>query len=515
MEPKLLLVKTITLLYLNGKLSEKNDEAIKIAQDVLEMVKPKDKLMSSEFGTTDPTNELRDTLIYMISQGSGYEFDENELSQRYKVNTSKDETTYDALVSSFLSGDESQEKIHKTFNNQKNAILTHINKTKLANVLKNFYVKTSFHPEEVNYKTIVTEIQQALQPFQNIQAGDEIMSHSAIVSNVDLGNKESIREVFQKAADELSEKGVIKTPYQGLNRMMGSHGGIRRGEMCCITALTHNYKTGITLDIFMGCALFNTPYMRDPTKKPLNLRLTFENTVQQDFAHMYKKLKEADGHSIVNLRDVDPEEAAKYVLDRLSINGYQNQIIHMNPSDVNYTDIFKIIESFEKKGYEVHLLTIDYLNMINRQGLQQGPTGEEIRDLFRRMRNFCLKRGIAVVTPHQFSSEARKVERGEPKNFVKTVTSKGFYDGCSRLEQELDLEISIHIVEFNGESYLTMHRGKHRGVVTPVRDRYTVYKFEEIGGLPMDIEGEDQSRKSIGAETQAQGGGTPWFENII
>ena len=77
------------------------------------------------------------------------------------------------------------------------------------------------------------------------------------------------------------------------------------------------------------------------------------------------------------------------------------------------------------------------------------------------------------------------------------------------------MEISLHIVEFNNEKYLTVQRGKHRGVVTPESHQYCVYKFEPIGGIPMDVLGEDMSRKSIGADTQAEGGGMPWFEGVI
>jgi hypothetical protein len=153
--------------------------------------------------------------------------------------------------------------------------------------------------------------------------------------------------------------------------------------------------------------------------------------------------------------------------------------------------------------------------MMSKAGCTSETIGDNIRDLYRRTRNFCLRRGIALVSPHQFSSEARKVERGEPRNFVKMVTGKGFYDGCSRLEHELDLELSLHIVDFNGERYLTAQRGKHRGVRTPAKDQYCVYKFEQTGGIPMDVLIDDKSRKSIGAETQGEGGDTPWFDGLI
>lgn len=515
MDAKLLLVKAITLLYLNGKLDEKQTDAIEIAKDVVEQVKPRDKFLNTEFGESDPINELRETLSYMASKTNGTEFDEHDLKQRFRLNVKHDDDLYSALTSGLLDTEVEQPRILKMYNSQRGAIRTHINKSKLAEVLKHYFIKTTHQADTVDYKTIIEEIKEKLSPYQSIGGSDEAgFNHPAIVNTTSMSNLDDIADVFTATKDELSSKGVIRTPYQGINRMTGDHGGIRRGETTVVTALTHKYKTGFVLDLFMGCPLFNKPYMRDPAKKALNLRISYENTTQQDFKHLYTKLYEHETGLKADMKQIQIEEASQFVMDKLNVNGYESQIIHVDPSDFTYQDLFKLIQTLEEEGYEIHLLTIDYLNMMSKAGLINESTGDNVRDLLRRTRNFCLRRGIALVTPHQFSSEARKVERGEPRNFVKVVTGRGFYDGCSRLEQEIDLELSLHIVEFNNESYLTVQRGKHRGVVTPQTHQYCVYKFEFIGGIPMDVMGEDLSRKSVGADTQADGGGAHWLDHV-
>lgn len=518
MDIKLLLVKAITLIYLNGKITDPNRDAITLSKEVIELIKPKKGLMSTEFNKVDPEKELKETLLHMINQPAGTKFDENELKQRFRLNVGDDDRLFNALVDGLFFEEKDEETYLKTFKQQEHAIRTAINKDKLGKILKQFSYNAEFNAENINYATFIGEIQQAIAPFQSLGSNDDTgMNHPGIVSNTDLNDNTSIEDVLSRTIDELDTKGVITTPYQGLNRMLGQHRGIRRGELGVITALTHNYKSGLTMDIFMGCALFNKPYMRDPKKKPLNLRISFENTVQQDFKHMYPKLKEYVDKEKVDITKVNIEEAGAFIMDILGKNGYHNRIIHIDPSDFTFYDLFKIIDGFEKQGYEIHLLTIDYLNMMSKAGCVNETAGENVRDLFRRVRNYCLKKGIAIITPHQFSSEARKVERNEPRNFVKTVTGKGFYDSSSRLEQELDLEVSIHIVEFNNESYLTMQRGKHRGVVTPIKHQYTVYKFEEIGGLPFDIETEDMSRTIIGGDVASDpnGGASDWLETVL
>ena len=501
-------------MYLNGKIEEKTKDAVDLAKEVVDTIKPKDKFMETEFGH-DPVTELRDILIGMISQPVGTEFDENELKQRFKLNLKDNENLYDGLISGFVLDSDPKDKVMKMFNHQRSTIRSHLNKAKIAEIMKAYYIKTSFHSDSIDHRTLLAELTESLSPYVNSEtAGGNIFEHPGIVNNISLDDKDNLAKVMTAAKDELDTRGVIRTPYQGINRMMGRHGGIRRGETVVVTALTHNYKSGIVMDIFMGCALFNKPYMRDPNKIPMNLRISFENTTMQDLNHMYPKLKEEETKLKVDMNNINVEEATQYLIDRLSINGYTNKIIHIEPSDFTYHDLFKIIEKLEEDGYEIHLLTVDYLNMMSKAGCVNDAAGDNIRDLFRRVRNFCLRRGIALVSPHQFSSEARKVERGEPKNFVKHVTGRGYYDGCSRLEQELDLEISLHIVEVNGEKYLTLQRGKHRGVVTPTSHLYCVYKFEEFGGLPMDVLGEDMSRKSIGGDTMADGGAPAWYNDL-
>jgi hypothetical protein len=54
-------------------------------------------------------------------------------------------------------------------------------------------------------------------------------------------------------------------------------GGFRPGETAVIGALQHKYKTGFTLSIFAQIALFNEPKTEDKTKKPLLLRISFED----------------------------------------------------------------------------------------------------------------------------------------------------------------------------------------------------------------------------------------------
>jgi len=104
------------------------------------------------------------------------------------------------------------------------------------------------------------------------------------------------------------------------------------------------------------------------------------------------------------------------------------------------------------------------------------------------------------MTPHQISTDGKQLVReGSGSNFVKEIANKGYYAGSRQIDQEVDLEIYIHIVKFNGSSWLTCQRGKHRiPGITKEEDLFCIMKFEDIGTIPDDINGPDRSRLKIG-----------------
>lgn len=111
------------------------------------------------------------------------------------------------------------------------------------------------------------------------------------------------------------------------------------------------------------------------------------------------------------------------------------------------------------------------------------------------------KRAIALITPHQLSTDAKQLFRdGKCVDFVKELPGKGYYAGSKQLDQEVDIEMFLNIEKFSNQYWLTIQRGKHRitGMTAP-EDLYCAYKFTPFGGIPDDVDLPDQSRRKIGA----------------
>jgi hypothetical protein len=263
-------------------------------------------------------------------------------------------------------------------------------------------------------------------------------------------------------------------------------GGIRRGELVNIGALTHNYKTGKLNDLLREVPLYNTPFMLDPAKKPMVLKLSFENKLEQDLPLIYRSLFEHETGQTIELSEVDPDKAGIYIKDRLEVNGYTVAMECYDPNAFTVYDLIAVLNYYESLGYEIHMVVIDYLELIVRGGMERRD--EAICDAFQIVRNHCFPRGIAAVTGHQLSSEAQVLAREAPSNFTERVAVGGWYRNSRQLHTKLDLEILQHIVIYNGRKFLMTSRGKHRGGErTPMSYLTFSYEFMPVGGICDDV----------------------------
>lgn len=382
MEHKLLLVKSITLLYRESQQKEKGYNSAELVRTVVENVKPGD--IGVGINTERETIlSLKATVLELANNFMTEDFDKNLLSQRLKVACGDNERLYDAFISG-IENDLSESQLKRTVLNLRKSIDNHFREEQINEIL-NKAAYTFRHQRDSIKDTgeFTAQVIAALEPLQsNTKTKDP-----AIVSNVDFGNAGEMNAVFKEIKDVSDGTGIMRTGWQALNRM--TQGGFRRGEFTLIGALQHKYKTGFTLSIFEQLALFNKPYMVDVNKKPLLLRISFEDSLAMNMQFMYQSLKYDETREEVDVTQVTEEEMTAYVQKRLSVNGYHIKMMRVDPTQWTYRDICNKAVELEAQGYEIHVLMLDYLMMVPTVGCTtSGPTGTDLRDLIRRVRNF-------------------------------------------------------------------------------------------------------------------------------
>lgn len=514
MNPKLLLINTLTLLYRESQLPQTDKRDTELLMAACTDVKTAVADLTVD-KTGKMLHELKALAIEMINAPLGTEYDLAELLQKVQIICDPDPTLFEAFRDNILVELEPDE-IKKTVIRIHRSFKKYFKEKEAKAVLSKYATKARYRPEEVgDISKFISELVTELEPYRSV----DVEKDPAIISEINFDNLEEIAAAYEKVQEARNGETVLQTGWQGINKML--NGGVRLGETIVIGALQHNNKSGFSRSLFKHFCLYNKPFMFDEKKKPLLVLISFEDPQEIIMEWFYKSLKEGETGKFVSPEEIsntDPIEIARYVQGKLYANGFNIRIVHTNPSEWSYMDIQNKILSFEAEGFEVKALVIDYLAMIPTTGCTQGPNGVDLRDLFRRMRNFTAARKIALVTPHQLSTEAKLLVRQDTLDFVKKIANGGYYSGSRQIDQEVDTELYLHIEKVDGKSYQTIQRGKRRGTdITPEKDKYCVLPFQPIGGLLDDINGPDSSVPKPGAISKAAqdaGGEQPFWLDL-
>ena len=383
MEIKVLLAKSITLLYQESKLPEKVDNSQDLVRTVL------DNVQVSEIGIGMNTERevilaLKDTILEMCSNDADHEYNKVELLQRIKINTASNEKIYDAIANG-LDDTLSDNQIKRMIGNIRKSITNHFKEQQIADVLNKATYAFKFNREKIkDINLFLSELQAQLEPLQATTGNKD----PAVMSDIDIGNKESMHEVFESINKQNNGTGLYKTGWTALNRML--QGGFRPGETTIIGALQHKYKSGFSMSLFAQIALHNKPLTTDPGKKPLLLRISFEDDAETYLQFLYTLLKYNDTREYVDIREIPVDEMSSYVTERLQVNGFHVKMMRVDPTQWSYKHICNKVVELEAEGYNVELLMVDYLGKLPTTGCSVGgPAGNDIREMIRRMRNFC------------------------------------------------------------------------------------------------------------------------------
>lgn len=492
MKEILLLIRSITLIYRDSQLPTRNSTIGGLVKEVVETVKLPEGALSSSDDTREMIMGLRSIALAMANSPDTTVYSDADILQKVRLLTRYDDSLHDALKDG-IAGDIPEEANRVLTTNIRRELTEHLREVQAIEIIKAQSKLATFKRDEIgNLADFIANFRASLEQFEvSHKEKDPAITGEAFMSDVD-----KVESVFALAKELNNDAGLMRTGWQALNRML--QGGFRRGEEWVIGALQHNFKTGFSMSVFKHIAMYNTPYMINPKKKPLLLRISLEDPLSLNFPFMYRNIKENQTYEFADTLNTPPKDMASFIHKELTVNGYEVLMIHVNPTQWGYRDLLNYTNSLENDGYEIHLVMIDYLNMLSKKGLDNtGPNGSNIRELFRVVANHYRPRKTTVITPHQLSTEAKMlIRQGADENFVKDVANRGYYDSCKTLDQEVDGELYIHKVIVEGRSFLTVQRGKHRLVVqTKLEYLYTVLTFEDIGDIRDDLHGADSSRK--------------------
>ncbi len=484
----LILLKSISALYFENMA---NDDGVGVIEEINELVKGLKISNSTGLGSEGLAEEsLMETVKWMIGslQGDKVKFTRDNIMQRLMVNLHCD-NEYVEIAKKYLKIDTTPEEARAKVSEIMSELRYEKRREKIKNLIKDANSRLNFKKDIVDVSGYVQNLMSELEEINTKKEGEI----SGFIGRINFLKSKEIEEVLTKTAESYNVAGVLNTGFQGLNKSTGV-GGLRRGEFVNFGATTHNYKSGMLIDLALNIPAYNDPWMWDEKKKPLVLRISFENTIAQDIGIMYKKLHEIKYQEECKLAEINTAKAAKELTKNFSQKGYHFSLETFDPNNFCIFDLFDVINKYILNGFEIHLISCDYLSQISHNTLGD-RIDSRITKTYEMARNFCYPKGITFCTGHQLSTEAATVQRDNTSNFTKKVSTGGWYMDCKSLHTKLDLEYILGIHKhITGEKFLCVSRGKHRGgESTPDKHCHFFRKFEQFGGIVPDIGMDDKT----------------------
>lgn len=491
MDTKLLFTKSITLLYRESLVTDKTETSGDIVRTAMEKVQAPEVVI----GLNNDRNiiqNLKQTVLQMCSNPLDYEYVKEDLLLTIKSNCDTDDTLY-SQIESGINQEMPQAVLKRSIVGLRKDLINHFKEQNVEEILSKAAWQFRQNRDKIkDYTKFVSELVSTLEPYQ-VHSNKKDPAINEAVSFEDEGEVES---VFTTIADENNGNGIMKTGFQALNEML--MGGFRPGEYVLMQALQHKWKSGLSLTLFKQFAIYNKPYLLNKDKKPLLIRISFEDPLKMNFQFLYKSFKEnetgktynEETHTLVdkegNKEQLDkpsPKEMARYVIERMKVNGWHVELLDVNPIEWTYRDLCNLIIEREAAGYEVKVCMVDYLLKLPTTGCTQGPTGTDLRNLNERLKAFFKPRGCIFITPWQLSSDAKARFRENTPDFVTSLVGGGFTDGCRSLDHVTDIGLISHLVCKDREWYLDIALDKIRRIEQP-EDKYRRFslKFNNVRG---------------------------------
>ena len=358
------------------------------------------------------------------------------------------------------------------------------------------------HTNETQNDLILMNMLDKASEITRVQ--DNIIGVAEASDELDFSSKRSM-EVNDIRYNSNKKNNVIRCGLQGLNNLLGANKGFLRGELVGIGAPSYGGKTLTLMNIARWAAVLNKYELNDPSKKPMVIFVSLENSVSNNWHAMAKAAYVNANHRPL------PEGISRDELIDLNYAYYNklgNRLImkKFEAQEFGFSDLLKMIAKYEMNGYEIVCIVIDYVALMKVDGNDKDNAAKDIEKLWQKLYDLAQTKDILIVSGIQLDSTADKLISSGVVCPVKMMSSASLSD-CKGIKKPCSV-LLFQLVETTDEgSYMTWCIDKHRDANLPKKDeRFVAYRFiNEDLGIMDDLGGKDMSIRDIyGTSNQSE-----------
>lgn len=493
MNDLLVLVKLLSALYQAKKLKD-NNLITELVETLEELPKPNADVFSQD---KEVRESIKATIQWLLKQPNDEPVIKSLLMQRVELFCKNDDSlkkTIEAGLEDCVDDELTRKLVYKHVTEIRLNGETEAFQKKWKSAVRDSYFKEIHEMKKEDWGNLLDLIQERINT-----TFDE--RQSEIVHTVTSATPESFHAIIEMAKKENSKEGILRLGLQAINQAFEPDGGMRRSKMYLINALTNRGKSLTMAHFLASVGLYNIPLLRNKAKIPTLLMESSEDTMDLIIMRMYKLALSVENNYTGDFQVDSKEDIVETIIKCFKVNGWYLIINQIEANKDSMQHMFDRVRNLEMKGHEIIWYGYDYLGLVPIDKIPGESKSDKLQILFRRVRSFMIARGICFVTPHQLSPEAKKMLKETDDEsevyFAREVAGKSMTETSTKITNEVDGELTIHVAKTNTRNYFTGCVGKMRGEGCEPVKRFFIYDIDPVHGLKHDINGKPQFRRSL------------------
>lgn len=308
-----------------------------------------------------------------------------------------------------------------------------------------------------NKGEIVSQLEEEIIKINNLFRKARVENSQEVTFSLRNGE---FQDAIYQIHDELTNPSCrLFTGMQGFNKLIG--GAFETQRVYMLMGLAGAGKSLSLLNIAKQLKTNNKQYRpKDPTKTPVIVLLTMENSVKESVERLFEI---STGEDIKNF---DPDTAMQMMRERGEL--YLNDespidiiIKYMPNRSIDTSYLYTLTEDLEDQGYEVICLIQDHIKRI-RSVERDADIRLELGNIVNEFKTFAMLKDCVVITNGHLNRDAIEKIKADSKDPLEYVTAANISESMLIIDN-LDCAIIIGRAEDEqGNSYMGFKRVKER-----------------------------------------------------
>lgn len=325
--------------------------------------------------------------------------------------------------------------------------------------------------DEVDYKASQSQLISNIEDNMTQLLGELQVSENTdgMLTEFSFSSPTAIRDIERVHDKARKPSSILYTGMRQFNAILG--GGFKATKTYYIVGGSGKFKSGTLLNIADQIRRFNpqiVPY--ENGRRKCVLFITLENDIEETIERLYDMYSDIED----DFKEKSKEDVVRTLREDGSFDfsdgtgGIDLVFLYFGDLEIKTTDLYGIMDSLRRKGYEPICLVLDYLKRIDSERPHMGIEKVRLSNVCKELKNFCKRYDIPVISAMQLNRTGNGIidaAMRDNKQDVARFVGPDSIGSAWEIFEDADwlCLINPEIQKSTNRLFLTFSRYKYRG----------------------------------------------------